>query len=429
MMLSMISFTVASLAETVYIGRFGTNELAAISFTFPVVYTLQGISMGLAIGASSVVARSIGLGDLDKVRRLVTHGLLLSTGLSISLAYSSSFFIVDVYTLLGAKGEVLKLVVGYMQVWLIGMPVFAMTFVGTTLMRASGDARTPGYLSALGSILHIAMAPLFIFGLGPLPEMGLRGAAVSFVIARHLSFLLFIYCFVFRDRMIQLDFHGFFTSCREILQVGLPAMASNMIAPISMSVATRLLAGHGVLVVAGFGVATRIESMLVMLVWAIGMSIAPIAGQNWGARKFDRVRTALRLGNGFVLAWGLFSYLTLLLFGDFFVSLINDDPGVARMAHHYLMIAPLSVGFMGVMNIATNSFNAIGKPLPPLILSFLQMIVINIPVILLGNYLWGYKGIYAGGVLTTVLLGGVAWRWISATIKEGEQRAMHTREA
>ena len=416
MMLSMMSFMVASLVETLYIGWVGTNELAAISFTFPVIYTLQGVSMGLGIGASSVVARSVGLGDHVRVRRVVTHVIVLGTTISLVMAFGTSFFLYDIFSLLGAEGVVLDLVVDYMWIWLIGLPVFTMTFVGTTLMRATGDAKTPGYLSALGSILHMAIAPFCIFGYGPIPAMGLEGAAISFIVARQLAFILFIYCFIFRDRMMGISMNGFVDSCRDILHVGLPAVASNMIMPFGMSVVTRLLAGHGVIVVAGYGVASRVESLLVMVIWAVGMSIAPLVGQNWGASAFNRVRTAMRLGGIFVMAWGGLCYATFYLLGEQMISLINDDPEVIHQAYTYLVIGTLAVGFMGLMNIATNSFNALGKPMPPLILSALQMVVLNIPIILIGDYIWGYRGIYAGGVLTSVVLSIVAWIWLHRTI-------------
>ena len=416
MMLSMMSFMVASLVETLYIGWVGTNELAAISFTFPVIYTLQGVSMGLGIGASSVVARSVGLGDHVRVRRVVTHVIVLGTTISLVMAVGTSFLLYDIFSLLGAEGVVLDLVVDYMWIWLIGLPVFTMTFVGTTLMRATGDAKTPGYLSALGSILHMAIAPFCIFGYGPIPAMGLEGAAISFIVARQLAFILFIYCFIFRDRMMGISMNGFVDSCRDILHVGLPAVASNMIMPFGMSVVTRLLAGHGVIVVAGYGVASRVESLLVMVIWAVGMSIAPLVGQNWGASAFNRVRTAMRFGGIFVMAWGGLCYATFYLLGEQMISLINDDPEVIHQAYTYLVIGTLAVGFMGLMNIATNSFNALGKPMPPLILSALQMVVLNIPIILIGDYIWGYRGIYAGGVLTSVVLSIVAWIWLHRTI-------------
>lgn len=421
MMVSMMSFMIASLVETLYIGWVGTNELAAISFTFPVIYTLQGVSMGLGIGASSVVARSVGLGDHARVRRVVTHVIVLGTTISILMAIGTSFFLRDIFALLGAEGVVLDLVVDYMWIWLIGLPVFTMTFVGTTLMRATGDAKTPGYLSALGSILHMAIAPFCIFGYGPIPAMGLEGAAISFIVARQLAFILFIYCFIFRDRMMGISMTGFFESCREILHVGLPAIASNMIMPFGMSVVTRLLAGHGAIVVAGYGVASRVESLLVMVIWAVGMSIAPLVGQNWGASAHGRIRTAMRLGGIFVMVWGALCYVTFLLLGRQMIGLINDDPEVIEMAYAYLVIGTLAVGFMGLMNIATNSFNALGKPMPPLILSALQMVVLNIPVILIGDYFWGYQGIYAGGVATSIILSIAGWIWLNRTIRQARQ--------
>ena len=416
MMLGMVSFTVASLIETVYIGHVGTSALAAVGFTFPLVYTLQGFSMGLSVGASSVVARTIGMGDREKVKRLATHCVLLVTVVSLLVGCVSYFLLESIFSLLGASDVILPLAVAYMSIWLMGLPVFTMSFVGTTLMRASGDAITPGYLMAIGSFLHVTIAPFFIFGIGPCPEMGLEGAALSFVIARYISFIMIAYCFSVRDRMMQYDLTGFFGSCREILHVGLPSVATNLIMPISMSVVTRLLAGHGAVVVAGFGVASRIESMLIMLIFAVSISISPVVGQNWGAGQFDRIKKAMRISNIFVLVWGGISYLILIAFGEYIVSMINDDPEVVETACNYLLIGPLSVGFMGVMSIATHSFNSLGKPVPPLILSLLQMIAVGIPLALLGNYLWGYMGIFAGQVLTSICLSVVAWYWIRYTI-------------
>jgi Na+-driven multidrug efflux pump len=311
-----------------------------------------------------------------------------------------------------------------MSIWLIGMPVFAMESVGMTLMRAYGDAVTPGYLSAAGALLQIVIAPFFIFGIGFFPELGLAGAAVGFVIARSITFLLFTYVFVFRDKMLLLDLAGFSQSVREILHVGLPAMAANLIMPVSMGVTTRLLAGHGTAVVAGFGVAMRIEFMAIMMIFAVSMSISPIVGQNWGAKLYDRVKTVMRSADIFVMAWGVFSYLLLIVFGSFFVGLINNDPHVVEAAYNYLLIGPLAVGAMGVTFNATHCFNALGKPMPPLIISLLRMVVVNIPLILLGNYLWGYMGIFAGTVVTTIVLAVVARRWVNHTIDRRVDRTV-----
>ena len=419
MVLGFISIMTASLIETVYIGRVGTAELAAISFTFPLVMVMQAISMGLSVGASSVVARIMGVGDREKARLLNTHCVVLVLGLTIVVGVVVYLNLPWLFSLLGAEGEVLLLAVDYMKIWLYGMPFFTITLVGMTLMRAMGDAVTPGYLMTIGSGLHIVIAPFFIFGLMGVTEMGLRGAAVSFVIARAISFLSYGYVMVIRDRLLAFSLGGFVTSCRDIAHVGLPAVASNLIAPVSMSVITRLLAGHGAVVVAGFGVASRIEAMIQMIIFALSMSLAPFVGQNWGAAQFDRVKLALRLANWFALAWGLFAYALLFISAEFLVSMINADPPVVEAAVYYLLIVPLGMGFMGVMSNSTSSFNALGKPMPPLVISILQMIVVYIPLALLGDHLMGYVGIFIAGATTVTVLGAISWAWINRQIEAG----------
>jgi len=422
MLLGFVSIMSASLIETVYIGNVGTNELAALSFTFPLVMVFQGIAMGLGVGASSVVARTIGSGDQQKVKLLITHCFILVIVLTLVFSAFAYFHADSFFNLLGAGPEILPLSVDYIQIWLFGLPFFTIAMVGSTLMRAAGDAVTPGYLMTIGSVLHIIIAPIFIFGLLGAPKLGLTGAAVGFVLARTVSFLMYSYVIGIRDKLLYFSIKGFFSSCRDILHVGLPAVASNLIAPISMSVITRLLAGHGTVVVAGYGVASRIESMIVMIIFALSMSIAPFVGQNWGAASFDRVKLSLKLSNGFSLIWGVIAYIFLFLSAEYLVGLINDDPPVVQAAVHYLLIVPLSIGLMGVMSNSTSSFNALGKPIPPLIISILQMIVIYIPLALLGDYLFGYRGIFIAGVVTTSLLGIVSWIWIYREINLGIER-------
>ena len=424
MSLGFISIMTASLLETVYVGILGTNELAAISFTFPLVMLLQGVSMGLGIGASSVVARAMGSGDKDRARRLITHGCILVMGVIICFVVITYIALEPFFALLGAGPETLPLAVAYTKIWLFGLPFLTFAFVGSMLMRAAGDAVTPGYLMTVGSALHVAIAPFFIFGIAGVPELGLEGAAIGFVIARILSSGLYFYYMAFRDNLLLPSLDGITTSCRQILHVGLPAIASNLIGPVSMTIITRLLAGHGAVVVAGYGVATRVEAMVMMVIFALSMSVAPFVGQNWEAGLYDRVKKALQLANVFSLSWGLFAFVLLSLTARWFVSLINGDPGVVEAASVYLIIVPVSVGFMGIMLTATQSFNALGKPIPPLVMSILQMLVIYIPLALIGDFLWGYVGIYIAFATTSVIMGTLSFFWINNVIKKEIGRSL-----
>ena len=419
MLLGFVAVMSANLIETLYIGNVGTQELAALGFTFPVVMGLQGMMMGLGIGASSVVARSIGSGEWRRAKALITHSFVLVLAFVALITLFMALFLEDIFSLLGAKGEILDMSVAYMRVWLLGVPFFAIAMVGSTLMRAAGDAVKPGYLMVVGAVLQVALGPVFIFGLFGFSQMGLAGAAIAFVAARTVSFLMYVY-YVYKDDLLIFDLNNFWQSSRDIMHVGLPAILSNIIGPVSMSVITRLLAGHGAVVVAGFSVASRIETMFAMVMWALSMSVAPFVGQNWGAKYFKRVTRSLRIGNLFALAWGVFSYLVLIVLGPFVISLVNSDQEVIDAATVYLMIVPLGMGLMGVMSNCMSSFNALGQPGPPFIMSVCQMIFLSIPFAILGDYLFGYRGIFAGGVLSILIIALISYVWLKRNIRFGE---------
>jgi putative MATE family efflux protein len=320
--------------------------------------------------------------------------------------------------MLGAEDEILNLTVMYINIWFLGLPLFALSMIGTSLLRAVGNAAMPGIVMTLGSILQVLISPLLIFGIGPFPEMGLEGAAWSFVIARTCSFLLCYYCVIFQEKLITRSLDGILDSWQRILHVGLPATATNLIMPVSMGIITRLLANHGPEVVAGFGVASRVDSIMVMIVFALASSAGPFVGQNWGAGKFDRVDKALSLCNRFSLVWGLIAFIFMLLFGESLVSLINQDPLVVESATWYLLIIPLSIGFMGIISIASSCFNAMGEPIPPLIISVFRMLIVYVPMALVLDHFFGYVGIFIATSISTILMGALAWYWNRAALRK-----------
>ncbi|MEH6559465.1 MAG: MATE family efflux transporter [Oceanicoccus sp.] len=428
MVLGLVSVLGASLVETIYIGRVGTVDLAALGFTFPLAMIFQGVSMGLGIGASSVVARAMGSGQSENAKKIITHSLVLMMILIIlfiALVYRNTDAI---FSFLGANEEANALAVAYMDIWLLGLPFFTFAMVGSHLMRATSDPATPAYLMMIGSALHVLIAPIFIFGLFGAPKLGLVGAAWGFLMARLVSLLMYSYVIAVRDKLMIFSMDGFTSSCRDILHVGLPAIASNSIAPLSMALITKLIAGHGVAVVAGFSVAARIEQMILMVLFALANSIAPFIGQNWGAALFERVQLTLKLANGFVVVWGIAAYIFLYFSAEMIVGAINSDPAVVEAATFYLRIAPLAMAFMGFILNTTSCFNALGKPMPPLIISILQMIIIYLPLAMLGDHFWGYRGIFAAAAVTIFIVGIISRIWIRRALDHGIARRMKIQE-
>lgn len=410
-----VSLNLAQLAEAVYLGIVGTEALAAMGFAFPVTITLFAFAGGIGTGASSVIARAIGSGNQDQAARLVTHAQILTLLIGAALGVLGGVFAADIADGLGAEGVVRQMTVEYLRVYMLGFPFFMLGMVGSTLLRATGSAASPGIVMAVGSGLQVAFGPVLIFGWFGFPAMGIAGAAWAYVASRTLSVLIY-WVLLSRVRMLSWSFDRLLQSWKEILHVGAPAIASGLIMPVSMLIITRLLAQHGHEVVAGYNVASRVETMAHMILWSASSSVEPFIGQNWGARQYERVKRALLLTNRFCLAWGVFTFVIMMLFGRMIVGAIDDNPIVGDVAWSFFLIIPLSIGFMGMMQVASSSFNARGLPVPPLSISIVRTLVVYIPLAIWADSLWGYTGIFLATAFTNVLVGTAAWWWNRASV-------------
>jgi len=214
---------------------------------------------------------------------------------------------------------------------------------------------------------------------------------------------------------------------KSIMHIGLPAMATQLIGPVSSAIITRLLAGHGEVVVAGFGVATRIEAVAVMMLFALSASIGPFVGQNWGGKHQDRVREGLHITYLFCLVWGIVVAVPLILFGTHIAGWVDDNSVVVDTAAFYLTIVPWSYGLWGMLMMASASFNALGKPLPSTVLSFSRMFIIYIPLALLLDHFYGYQGIFIATALSNALMGVLGVVWLKQRFFPAPAQASSTR--
>jgi putative MATE family efflux protein len=281
MVFGIIAIFSASLVDTYFVAQLGTDQLAALSFTFPVTMAVASLSVGLGAGASSVVSRAIGAGEKTYAKRLSTDSLLLAGLLVMCISVVGYFTITPLFTLLGASGEVLNYITQYMRIWYISMPFLVVPIVANAIIRSVGNALWPSFIMFFTSAINIALTPAMIFGVGPIPAMNIEGAAMSTMIARIITFVLALYVAYYREQIIELckpDYQAFIDSCKSVLKIALPAGAGSVINPIGIGIVTAIIAGYGADTVAAFGVATKIESFACIPMLALSASIGPIAG-------------------------------------------------------------------------------------------------------------------------------------------------------
>jgi putative MATE family efflux protein len=262
--LGMVAF---NLVDTFFIGQLGTNELAAISFTF-----IGSLAMGLGMGASAVISRAIGEGDHTRVQRFTTDSLILSVLVVVVFIVIGLLTIDQVFALLGATPQVMPLIKQYMLIWYPSMIFVVIPMVGNNAIRATGDTKTPSVIMLVAVAVNIILDPLLIFGIGPFPALALAGAALATAIARAITLVVSLWVLYFRDHMITLARPGLDTllnSWKRILYIGLPAAGSNMVIPLGTGVITSLVAVYGAAAVAGFGVASRVDMFSLTIIMAL----------------------------------------------------------------------------------------------------------------------------------------------------------------
>ncbi|WP_414623572.1 MATE family efflux transporter [Calothrix sp. CCY 0018] len=407
-----------NLVDTYFVGQLGTKPLAAMSFTFPVVMTLGCLSMGLGVGASSVISRAIGEGDRQRVKKFTTNSLTLAITAVLIFVIIGLLTIDPLFTALGASADILPLVRDYMQIWYIGMVFLVVPMVGNSAIRASGNTLTPSLIMIFAAAVNIALDPLLILGIGGFPRMELQGAALATVVSRGTTLIAALFVLHFKEKMLYLKLPTIKDTLwcwKDILYVGLPAAASNMINPISIGVITSLLATFGAEAVAAFGVASRIESFALIAVMALSASIAPFVGQNWGAKKYARVSKALQLSFLFCLFWGVMAAGVLAVTAPTLVAFFNPNPDIIAIASQYLWIVPISYAGGGIIYVSSSAFNALGKPIPTVVMTVARMFVLYIPLAYLGGKLYGVNGIFAAACISNFIVGIGAYLWNQKT--------------
>lgn len=412
MIFGMLSIIAFNLIDTYFVSMLGTTELAAMSFTFPVVMVVASVSLGLGIGASATISRAIGEGSRNKVVRLTTDSLILSFIIVAIFVFFGLIFMGPTFRLLGAPSHIYPLIKEYMVIWYPGVLFLVIPMVGNNAIRATGDTKTASLIMLIAMLMNLVLDPLLIFGIGPFPRLELAGAAIATVISRVLTFLLSMYVLYWRERMVEFSFPGLqkiIESWKQILYISLPTAGTNIIIPVSAGIVTRIVAGYGPEAVAAFGVASRIDMIALIIVMALHAVIGPFVGQNIGAGRFDRLRLGIRYSQQFAIGWGLLTGIILALSGEFIGSLFSNNDKVVSIIATYLWIVPAGYSLQGVLRLSCQALNVLKRPLYSAALSSAQAFVFYIPMAMAGSQFIGLKGIFAAAAISYILSGIAAY--------------------
>lgn len=407
-MLAMMSF---NLVDTWFIARLGAEPLAAVSFTFPVVFAVISLAIGLGIGTSAVVAGLLGRGAHDTVRRRATDAALLALAVGVLLSVLGLATLEPLFRLLGADAALMPHIHDYMGIWYLGAAALIVPRVLNSVLRAQGNTLIPGLMMALAALLNGLLDWLLIFGVGPLPALGVQGAALATVLSWCAMTAALFWQRELREclDLRHLTPSGLMESWRELGRIAVPAAITSVFTPLALALVTRIVAGHGHHAVAGYGVGTRIEAIAQIGVLALSMTLPPLVSQNAGAGQHERVRRAIFGCFVFVLVWQLGIWLLLQLLAPWLVASYSPGGEMSEVLRSFLWWVPLGLGAQGVVILAVSSFNALHEPARAMRLSVVRLFLLTVPLAWLGGVLGGVEGIFIGLFLANVAVGLVAW--------------------
>jgi len=375
--------TAYNLADTFWLGRYSTEALAAISFSFPLVFLLFALGIGLSVAGSVLVAQHVGADEEREAEYAAAQTVAFSAVASLSLGLAGFLFVDEVIAFLGASADVVPLAAAYMRIISLGIVFMFEFFVFVSLMRGSGDTVTP-MLVMFGTVaLNVVLDPFLIFGWGPFPEMAVAGAAVATVVSRAMAMVVGLWIMYRGERGIRVRIGDLVPDpayARKLVRVGAPASVEVTGRALSVNALLLIVGLFPTTVVAAYGVGARLFSVIFLPAIAVAQGVETMTGQNVGAGEHDRAAATNRFAAAvmFAILFGLGAVVWFV--AEPVVGLFTADPRVVAVGADFLRIVAPSFGFIGVMRSYTGGFRGAGKTLTAAALAVTMLGVVRLPV-------------------------------------------------
>lgn len=388
--------------NSIWVGHYlGEAALTATSNANIVLFFLLGIVFGLSMANTILIGQAMGARNLDQARRVVGTSLVFFTMLSVLMALAGFILTPQILDTMGTPADARPFAVAYLRVIFVAVPFMYLYSVLMMTMRGAGDSRTPFYFMLLSVVLDIALNPLLIFGLGPVPRMGIAGSATATLIAQSGSLLAMLW-FLKRSKFpLWLARHELHylkpdpTILRALIVKGLPMGMQMLVISSSAIVMISLVNTHGSVTTAAYGVASQLWNYVQMPALALGAAVSAMVAQNVGAGLWDRVSRITRVGVLFNFLMTGMLVTALLLFDRYVLGMfLPQDAQAMAIARHIDQVVAWSFILFGITIILFATMRATGAVTPPLVILVISMWCTRVPFAsLLGRY-YGAEAIW-----------------------------------
>ncbi|HDD65016.1 MAG TPA: MATE family efflux transporter [Firmicutes bacterium] len=423
MIIGMVAHSLYSLVDGIWVAGLGSNALAAIGLFFPIFMVVVSLASGIGIGGSAGISRKIGAKDKEMADLFAIHTFILGIFIGILFSLGMLPFLKKIFVSMGAKGEVLKLVIGYAKIFLCGTVILVFANIGGGILRGEGDTKRAMYVMVFGSALNIILDPIFIYKL----KMGVKGAAFASIISLFLSSLIIGYwLFIKKDTYVDIKFSSFRLNgevIKEILRVGIPACFSQ----ISMSLAgfflnMIIIKTGGMDGIAIFTSVWRIIMLALVPLMGIGMSVTSVVGAAYGAKDIVKLKRSYFYGIKLGMIIESIVFFLIIIFSPQISHLFTYSKKTIHISEDLIKAFRILSGFLPAVplsRLTVSLFQGIGNGEKAFFLAFLRTIILQLFFSYLFGILlnFGISGVWCG-ILSSHILGSlIALIWGMLTIQ------------
>ena len=402
-MIGMLVNAFYNLVDAYFVGGLGESQMGAISVVYPLGQIVVGLGLLFGNGAASYISRLLGRGDKENADKVASTALYSSVSVGAVIIIISMVFLHPILKLLGATDSILPYAATYAGIYIVSCIFNVFNVTMNNIVTSEGAAKTTMCALLTGAVLNIALDPLFIYVF----DLGVTGAAIATAISQVVSTCVYL-TYIFRKKSV---FHFRVKDCTytketmsEIFKIGIPTLVFQILTSVSISLINNAAGDYGDSAIAGMGVVTRLISMGSLSVFGFIKGFQPIAGYSYGAKKFDRLREAIKTSILWSTAFCVIFGVILALFPAAIVSqFTKGDAEMIRIGATSLRANGISIMFFGFYTVYSSLFLALGKGREGFILGACRQGICFIPVILLLPIVWGLNGILYAQPIADVL--------------------------
>ncbi len=383
MIMEMMMESVFAVVDIFFVGKLGNEAVATVGLTESVLSLVYSVAIGLSMAATALVARRVGEKNFSEAAHAGMQTILFSLVLSAVIAIVGVTSASSVLHLMGASDKMIADNIVYTRIMFGGNVVIMLLFLINGIFRGAGDASIAMRSLWIGNIANIILCPVLIYGLGPLPGLGLKGAAIATTVGRGMGVLYQLYRLFFRKGLLsfyvsQLRPHR--ELMKQIIKIGSTGTIQFLVSSASWIFLARLMAGFHEAAMAGYQIAIRLLIFFLLPAWGLSNAAATLTGQNLGAGKPDRAEKSVWTTTLYNVIFMLSVSGFFFLFGEPVVNFMNSDPQARVYALQALRIISTGYVFFGVSMVMLNAFNGAGDTTTPTIVNLVGFWLFQIPL-------------------------------------------------